>query len=726
MKIELPPRYYLAHFLEFLAGLEASSSSLFRSQDLAWLGRFRSLPEEAQCLLVRILHRQGPAYFLSEFTYPEIADIPKAAQDLFEAGLTRREKEHHEMDLVWQLGKEDLFAWANAMNLPVKKSARKQDLVLAVAEGLEETPAPFPRAAECFYLERETLDYFLFLYFGKIDKSLSLFTLRDLGIHQGGRREQNFARRFDTSKEAQTAFFYHRQKNRLGEILEHPRDKNLQREYSLEALHRWPPVDNEDQQRLVDEMKLRLARHFEASDLKLALDYLEDCQTHPARERRVRMLMQQATTHPESREAALTLLGTILQQPDSDEEAIFAQDFLRRKFQQERKSELTKMLDAAPSIELNEAFLGHAEDGVIDFLRRQNTAQVFHTENQLFNALFALWLWPLLFEGDAARIVNPFERRPQDILSRQFWNTHQQEIDTALAQITTSKQAVAHILQQIARHWGKHNDFFIWSPDLAQILTLFLSHAPLSAVQKILREMAENYQQCHKGFPDLMAIRPEEDPAVEFIEVKAEGDQLRPHQLGQMQRLKTAGFKVGLMKVNWTLQATCPYVVVDVETTGGRPPEHRITELAAVKIFNGEIVDEFHTLLQPDRAVPRFITQLTGISDDMLKDAPRFSEIEEKFSAFCQGAVFVAHNVAFDYAFIRAEYERLGQKWKMPRYCTCQGMRKTFPGLSKYGLKHLAETFDIELVEHHRATADARAAAQLLLMIHAKRLPPRS
>ncbi|MEM7692060.1 MAG: exonuclease domain-containing protein, partial [Pseudomonadota bacterium] len=206
-----------------------------------------------------------------------------------------------------------------------------------------------------------------------------------------------------------------------------------------------------------------------------------------------------------------------------------------------------------------------------------------------------------------------------------------------------------------------------------------------------------------------------------FVEIKTDGDQLRRNQLLRLEQLKKAGFRAEVVLVRWVLSAAQPYVVVDVETTGGRGDQHRVTEIGAVKILNGKIVDRFQTLLNPQRRIPSNITRLTGISPDMVADAPIFADVADEFAAFLDGAIFVAHNVEFDYRFIGQEFRRLGRFFRMPKLCTCASMRKLYPGHKSYSLANLTSAYDIPLKTHHRALCDAEAAAHLLLMINEKR-----
>jgi len=106
------------------------------------------------------------------------------------------------------------------------------------------------------------------------------------------------------------------------------------------------------------------------------------------------------------------------------------------------------------------------------------------------------------------------------------------------------------------------------------------------------------------------------------MEVKANGDVIRRNQLARIKQLRKAGFHTDIARIEWIIDPEQIYVVVDVETTGGKPGLHRITEIGAIKIQNGRIIDEYQTLLNPHRSIPPFIANLTGITNEMVSTAP--------------------------------------------------------------------------------------------------------
>jgi DNA polymerase III subunit epsilon len=160
------------------------------------------------------------------------------------------------------------------------------------------------------------------------------------------------------------------------------------------------------------------------------------------------------------------------------------------------------------------------------------------------------------------------------------------------------------------------------------------------------------------------------------------------------------------------------YVVVDVETTGAAAARgHRITEIAALRVDGtGRILEEYATLVNPERPIPPFITRLTNITDAMVARAPRFAEIAPQVASLLAGRVFVAHNATFDWSFVGAELARAaGREPPPPRVlCTLRLARRLVPEVASRSLGALSEYFGIENDARHRAHGDARATVTLL------------
>ncbi|HPF92365.1 MAG TPA: exonuclease domain-containing protein [Tenuifilaceae bacterium] len=159
------------------------------------------------------------------------------------------------------------------------------------------------------------------------------------------------------------------------------------------------------------------------------------------------------------------------------------------------------------------------------------------------------------------------------------------------------------------------------------------------------------------------------------------------------------------------------FAVVDIETTGGSAQKHRITEVA-VFLFDGQkVVDQFVSLVNPESFIPPNIVSITGITNQMVSDAPKFFEVAKRIVEITQDAVFVAHNASFDYRFIQAEFKRLGYDYSRKTLCTVKLSRKYLPGYQSYSLGNLCANLGIPIEGRHRAGGDAKATVSLLKLL---------
>ncbi len=167
------------------------------------------------------------------------------------------------------------------------------------------------------------------------------------------------------------------------------------------------------------------------------------------------------------------------------------------------------------------------------------------------------------------------------------------------------------------------------------------------------------------------------------------------------------------------------FVVFDLETTGTVASSDMITEIGAVKIEDGKITDKFQTLINPGRGISQFITELTGINDDMVKDAPFFKDVLPDFYKFTYGCILVAHNIDFDYKFIKYHAKGEGYNFYNPGIDTLSLARELLPQLPNHKLNTVAGHFDIQF-NHHRALSDAVATAEMFLkLINIKKCLPK-
>jgi len=157
------------------------------------------------------------------------------------------------------------------------------------------------------------------------------------------------------------------------------------------------------------------------------------------------------------------------------------------------------------------------------------------------------------------------------------------------------------------------------------------------------------------------------------------------------------------------------FVVTDVETTGTSADDHRVIELGAVKVCDGDVVDRFQQLVNPQQSVPGRITKLTGITTGMVFEAPPVTEVLPAYLSFLEDGIFTAHNLSFDRSFVNAELERLGRDTlSNETLCTLRLARRLLPGLDSKGLSRLTQFYDIDVNGRHRALGDAAATGRVL------------
>ncbi|GAC1628281.1 MAG: hypothetical protein NVS4B11_26100 [Ktedonobacteraceae bacterium] len=178
--------------------------------------------------------------------------------------------------------------------------------------------------------------------------------------------------------------------------------------------------------------------------------------------------------------------------------------------------------------------------------------------------------------------------------------------------------------------------------------------------------------------------------------------------------------------VRWSLSAwrstlqlldDVEFVVIDTETTGLRPGPDRVIEVACVRVRGGEAVDSFQTLINPMRRIPPFIAQFTGITQEMVNDAPTAKEVMPDVMRFIDGAIVVGHNVGFDIGFLSYEAQLIGRAFPPDGLDTIPLARRFCPGLKRFKLDMVASHLNIPTVNRHRALGDASVTAAIFLRI---------
>lgn len=169
--------------------------------------------------------------------------------------------------------------------------------------------------------------------------------------------------------------------------------------------------------------------------------------------------------------------------------------------------------------------------------------------------------------------------------------------------------------------------------------------------------------------------------------------------------------------INFTSKKQNLYAILDIETTGGKFNEEGITEIAIYKFDGHEVVDQFISLVDPEKPIQEFVVKLTGINNKMLRNAPKFYEVAKRIVEITKDCTLVAHNTSFDYRILSTEFGRLGYDYDRNTLCTVELSQKLILDQPSYSLGKLTKSLGIPMTDRHRASGDALATVQLFKLL---------
>lgn len=709
----LPTYYYHSHFVEFLQFIEGANEHLLNTSDHEFIKVFNELDKRTQCVLVRLVNRKHPYIKLSSVKYEELGDIARELSVLTQCSLIRSIELVDVpafLDVLTKAELLDIISSSKVDSIGSIKSSSAKAVILEACTQISPTFIVNSDIAHQFIVRQfdAQVDYFLYLYFGYLGGQLSQFSMRDLGIMRAQGEFAQMQSRFSYLHDAKSCFelAHYKRQLKYSVVSDLPS--------LLELFTNLPQASNFKAKQIKSEITLSLAKQVAKFDKQKALELVEFEEADLTQEFWCRQAYALGY-----KEAVEKRLNQILDNSYSEYLLMFAEGFLARKYKQKRTSVLTDMLRQNTHLfRLDEQYKGMVEYGLSSHYQTKGL-RVCRTENRIWRNLFGLVLWPLLFETQGCGLATAFDRIPLCLNNRDINLKNAPKVYNYLEKLASKQALIDIISQHSTRFYGTKQGVIHWHPNILEELSILVNGSSLSALQSQLAFMYDDYLQRNDGFPDIMVLSEE---GLRFEEIKAEGDSLRPNQVLQIQQLRKLGWSVDITRVEWVVDPYQPYAVVDIETTGGRSDTHKITEIGIVKIIDNEVVDSFQSLINPQRHIPSAITQLTGISNQMVVDAPIFEEVADIINEFTEGCIFVAHNVNFDYGFVKNEFERLSVHYRRPKLCTVQQMRKYYKGLKSYSLSNLCKYFDIQMTRHHRAMSDAQAAAELLKLVNNKRL----
>jgi hypothetical protein len=543
---DLPQRYYLYNFESLCSSVWLQYRDLLDESEQDFYHRFNILGEEARCLYVRLVSRRGPLFRVSQLSYAELGELSTPIAELLKADLLCTALP--DLEQLFRLYRKPELQQMFAGYLAGGSTRLKADM-LSELQSRELSPqevlACWRNCSDEQLLQPlavEVVELYQLLFFGNRYQSLTDFVLTDLGV----------ANYFPYPLDAGHRMFSDRSQVEDYLFLSELRERYYA---SVEAgdeqgLHELVPLIREftcstallDRR---DRLCNRLARQLERSgDLELALDIYALSSSHPARERRVRVLQAR-----QQLETGLELCEEILQQPWCEAEQDFAERHrvvLGRKLgldipaNRVRKfaEEIVRLPATDSSVELAAAAWLSREWDSVQYL-----------ENTLFNALFGLAFWEQIFQAIPGAFVNPFQLAPLDMYSPEFYHRRREVIDERMEELERVDDLSGELLKCFQCYRGYSNSWVNWRAIDEQMLALALNHIPRQQLLAIWRRILFDPRANRSGFPDLLALDPQRGYLL--VEVKGPGDQLQQNQKRWLRFFSEQAVPWQVLRVEW-------------------------------------------------------------------------------------------------------------------------------------------------------------------------------
>jgi hypothetical protein len=535
--------YYLDHFRQVLEAVKQRYGFILDPAEHAHIRRIEALRKPAQMLYARLVNRKGPCFRLDRISYPEIPALEAAAVELTAQGLLvpcdTSLKAALRRKLYGCFTLPELQASLTEHRLP--RPVRKGDL-LSWLEGWDESTPwlegllarhPVLRLPAC-----DPWPFLRFLFFGELRDNLSDFVTRELGFMVTERMDQERLRaQFATRQAATDAYRMACLYNEFRGMRDGQPALDTLRWWQAQAIDRAAlaaGVASFD--RLVDRLGKRLER---AGAFVESLKLYATSPAAPARERRARLLIKDGC-----RQEAIGLLQAMAADPSDGEEAYVARQLLARLAKTARCSEARQYQQSSRQIILEDAEQS-VETATLQHYRRAGWQGV-HSENWLWNAIFGLLLWDIIYDPDVGAFHSPLQFAPADLHDPGFYDRRQVQIEHRLAML---RDPAASFAMMAARHdekAGIANPFVSWHEDLLTLVRIAIDRLPAIGLGAVLRRFAQDIKRRSRGFPDLFLWTATE---YRFVEVKSENDQLSSAQYQWLRFLEEAGIVVSLDRV---------------------------------------------------------------------------------------------------------------------------------------------------------------------------------
>ncbi len=539
--IVLPPKYYLDYFNYLIDFVQKYSQNLLGETGKSFISEYQALPEDAQCLMLRMANRKGEYFRLDKLAYEEIGNIGAAAETLIEGGFAT-------LDLVQDPRLFALFTKSElCTHFPhlIENRMKKEEILITLE--MEATPEDYSdlivRQAILQFTRQEHFEFLKLLFFGHRHGQMTEFVVRDVGhVKLENLEGHNFTPWFDSHEEALAVFELSKLNSAIREYMLIGDPEGL-----LEIISpiNWSSlIDFPHARKAADKLMLRLGEYFEKQKFwDEALSYYALAKKHPARERQIRIYDK-----TDRKEEAKDLALYVYDHPYNATEKIYAQDFIAKTGARTNRS-TTDRIKLGQEIVIAASLQGKVEQKALQHFYELGYEGV-HVENYLWRALFGLVFWEELFNATSATFHHPLQRAPSDLHTSAFYEMRHADLKAKLQTLSSKKKLSSFVSTTHALKKDISNPLFGWHPDLLPTTLVAIDLIPLAGIKKVLMEMAKNVKDNSTGFPDIFIWKEKE---YHFYEIKSPNDHLSNQQLFWLDFFAQNKIKSEILRVRWEL-----------------------------------------------------------------------------------------------------------------------------------------------------------------------------
>lgn len=542
--MELAPKYYHENFEYLLRFVKEKYSGLLVEKEWNFLRRYYSLSEDAQCLFIRFSNRKGLFFKTELLKYSEIENIDEALNFLVEREfVSQLNPEIHNLfiqDVLQVLTKSELI---KSFELKELKSAKREEIVNYIKENI---PAKeiIERINSLFFLVKvnfeETVSFLKFLFFGNRTMDMTEFVLRDLGLMQYYKQnDDDLVARFATRKEAEDKWLVSEQFMVFAEI------KSTHDAFEIFDWYSGFKDSNAELSAVAipsyQKLQLNIGKHLEKlKSYDLAIEVYQDAVISPSRERMVRC-MAKAKHYEEAKEICAEMIAS----PLNVDEQYFAEFFLVSLEGKKNKKQTTEWLKNADSISIPKVYKRQVELGTIEHYLEKGYSAGF-SENFSWRTLFGLLFWDIIFDPSLVAFHHPFQRRPSDLYLPDFYEKRENQVLERLNEFENSEELLIFLWKNFEENYGIVNPFVIWEAEVWAMVRVLVTRIPLEALRQIMNTIAINLVENSRGMPDILVWNEE---TYELIEVKSPNDTLSNQQLFWLKFFKDLGVNAKVLRV---------------------------------------------------------------------------------------------------------------------------------------------------------------------------------